>query len=172
MPTIRCPSCKGTILNVPQNFRDTLQCGDCATVLRAVIKSGIVVDVRNRAIELDVPDKLPDELEQVLSEAISCFEIGSNAASVVLAGLFLEGLLKKAGIKGNRLVDMISAAHKAGIFSELGFHVATASRFFRNIGAHYSEELTKLSSSDARLVLEMVRKLAADVLASGKLNAT
>jgi hypothetical protein len=131
--------------------------------LRAVVRKGIVVDARHRTIDLDIPERLPDELEQVLAEAVSCFEVGSNAACVVLAGLFVEGMLKKAGIKGDRLVDMISAAHEAGLFSELGFHVATASRYFRNIGAHYSDELAQLTSSDARLVLEMVRKLAADV---------
>ena len=171
MPNIRCPNCKQNILNLPGDFRDTVQCDSCAVVLRAVIKKGVVVDARLRTIDLDIPDKLPDELEQVLAEAVSCFEIGSYAGCIVLAGLFVEGMLKKAGIKGDRLVDMISAAHEAGIFSELGFHVATASRYFRNMGAHYSDDLVSLTSSDARLVLEMVRKLAADVLVSGKLVA-
>jgi hypothetical protein len=82
--------------------------------------------------------------------------------------LFIEGLLATSGIKGERLVDMIEAAHKAGIISPLGFHVATASRLIRNIGAHYSEELARLTDSDARLVLEMTRKLANDIVSSFK----
>jgi len=62
---------------------------------------------------------------------------------------------------------MIQKAHDEGIISELGFHVATASRMLRDIGAHYSKELTTLTSSDSRLVLEMVRKLAADIVNAG-----
>lgn len=125
-----------------------------------------------RKIDLDVPAGLPPDLEKILSEAIACFEIGSNAATVVLAGLFMEGLLASVGIKGDRLVEMIEQAHKAKIVSALGFHVATASRLLRNIGAHYSAELVRLNSSDARLVLEMTRKLAADIVSSGKRMST
>ena len=65
---------------------------------------------------------------------------------------------------------MIKAAHEANAISAIGFHVASASRMLRNLGAHYSEELTQLNASDARLVLEMARKLASDVLSSGALK--
>lgn len=50
------------------------------------------------------------------------------------------------------------------MISPLGYHVATASRLIRNIGAHYSAELVQLTDSDARLVLEMTRKLASDIV--------
>jgi len=133
-------------------------------------QEGVILDVRLRKIDLDIPSGLPSDLEKILYESIACLEAGSNAATVVLAGLFLEGLLIKVGIEDDRLVEMIEKAHKAGVVSKLGYHFATASRLIRNMGAHYSEELTRLSSSDARLVLEMTRKLADDIIASGKLS--
>jgi len=170
MASVRCPECKNSILGLPKTFQDTIQCDRCAAILRVVIRDDRPADVRLRKTDLDVPDGLPRDLEQVLSEAIACFETGSNAATVVLSGLFVEGLLSKAGVKGKRLVDMIKAAHDAGTISALGFHVASASRMLRNIGAHYSDDLTRLNASDARLVLEMARKLASDVVASGALK--
>jgi hypothetical protein len=174
MPTVTCPNadCRNRIIGIADNFQDTIQCDKCASVVRVVTRQGKAVDVRLRKIDLDIPAGLPPELEMILSEAIACFEIGSNAATVVLSGLFMEGLLFTVGMNGNRLVDMIEQAHKDKLISTLGFHVATASRLLRNIGAHYSKELTQLNSSDARLVLEMTRKLAADIVMSGKLKST
>jgi hypothetical protein len=169
MPTVACPSCKTKTTLSSSDFRGTFQCSECAAVLRVVIAHGITTDVRLRAIDLDIPAGLPADLDRVLAEAIRCAEIEVHAAAVVLTGLFVEGLLRSAGMKGTRLVDMITHAHKAGIISDLGLNLATASRYLRNIGAHYSPDLAKLSSSDARLVLEIARKLAADVVDSGKL---
>lgn len=166
MATVVCPSCKNLNSIYDPDYRDTFQCDKCAEILRVVIKSGRVTDVRTRKLDLDIPDGLPEDLEQIITEAISCFEVGSYAATVVMSGLFLEGLLSKANIQGKKLVDMIEKAHEDEIISSLSFHVATASRLLRNIGAHYSEELTNLSASDARLVLEMVRKLADDIVRS------
>jgi hypothetical protein len=142
----------------------------CAKIIHVVLRNGLVVHVHMRTVALDVPPGLPADLDSVLAQAIACFEVGSNAATVVLAGLFLESLLKEIGITGDRLVEMIEQAHKDKIVSTLGYDVATASRLIRNIGAHYSSELARLSGSDARLVLEMTRKLAADILESGKLQ--
>ncbi|MFA5923711.1 MAG: hypothetical protein WC856_20860 [Methylococcaceae bacterium] len=66
---------------------------------------------------------------------------------------------------------MIEKAKEGEIISNLGFHVATASRLLRNIGAHFSEELTKITDSDARLTLEMARKLAVDIIDSKALDS-
>lgn len=170
MSTVVCPICKNKNSIYDPEYRDTFQCEKCAEILRVVIKSSRVTDVRTRKLDLDVPDGLPEDLEQIIAEAISCYEVGSYAATVVMSGLFLEGLLLEANIQGKRLVEMIEKAHEDKMISNLSFHVATASRMLRNIGAHYSEELTSLSASDARLVLEMVRKLADDIVRSGALK--
>jgi hypothetical protein len=42
-----------------------------------------------------MPEGLPEELEKILNESISCYEVGNFAASVVMAGLFIEGLMKR-----------------------------------------------------------------------------
>lgn len=166
------PACKQVISGLPDNFYDTVQCSKCAATVRVVVRDGRPAYATIHGIELDVPLGLPSDLNKILNEAIACYEVGSNAATVVLSGLFIEGLLIKVGIKGDRLVEMIEQAHKDKIVSSLGYHVATASRLIRNIGAHYSDELVKLDSSDARLVLEMTRKLASDIIASGKLSTS
>lgn len=142
----------------------------CGSILRAVVAAGRVRDVRLRKFDLDIPVGLPTDLDQILSEAVACFEVGSNAATVVLARLFLEGVLSRAGIREDQLIKQIDAGKAGGALTPIGYHVASASRLLGNIGAHYSDELSKLSSSDARLVLEMARKVAADLLEAGKLK--
>lgn len=172
MAMIRCPyqGCSNSSLVVPDTFQDTIQCNMCARIIRAVVVEGRARDVRPRTFDLDVPAGLPKDLEQILSEAVACFETGSNAATVVLARLFLEGVLTRSGTQKTQLVKQIDKARSEGALSALGFHVASASRLLGNIGAHYSDELSHLTPSDARLVLEMARKVAADLLAAGKLK--
>lgn len=162
---VKCPAkgCKGMISS-PEDYEGTLQCQHCAGIARLVVKKGKPIDVSVRGFSFQVPEGLPPELYKLLSQAVACFDAGSPAAAVVLAGLFIEGLLLNQGIKGDRLVDMIDKAHAQDRISTLGYHVATASRLIRNIGAHYSDDLVSLTESDARLVLEMTRKLATDLL--------
>ena len=170
MASVVCPTCKQkTVLN-KVDYNDTFQCENCGEVLRVRIKGDQVANVRTHNIDLEMPKGLPEDLEKILNESISCYEAGSFAASVVMAGLFIEGVLKETKVSGNRLVDMIEKAKEENIISNLGFHVATASRLLRNIGAHFSDELTKISDSDARLTIEMARKLAVDILESGVLK--
>ena len=171
MPLAVCPNLECNYhISVPSNFRDTIQCPQCRSIVRVTVRDSVIIDVRLRKVDLEIPSGLPPALEKLFYESIACLEAGSNSATVVLAGLFLEGLLIKAGIESDRLVRMIEKARDAGIVSTLGVQLATASRLYRNIGAHYSDDLVRLSYSDARLVLDMTRKLADDIIASGKLS--
>ena len=173
MPYVRCPS-EGCInkISSPDEYEGTIQCDHCASVVRVSVRNGRVVDARLRKLDFEVPPEVPPDLRNVLCQAVACFEAGSPAATVVLAGLFIEGLLSTRGMSGERLVEMIKKAHEEGLISTLGFHVATASRLIRNIGAHYSEELAQLTDSDARLVLEMTRKLSDDIINSQLQNTS
>ncbi len=173
MTYVRCPV-KGCVSRFasPDNYEGTLQCDSCSAIVRVVVRDGRVVDARPRKLDFEVPSDVPQDLRDLLCQAVACFEAGSPAATVVLAGLFIEGLLTTKGMTGSRLVDLIEAGHKAGLISALGLHVATASRLIRNIGAHYSPELVQLTESDARLVLEMTRKLASDIVGSAGENTT
>jgi hypothetical protein len=90
-----------------------MQCDHCAGIARLLVRKGIAVDVAVRGLDFQVPKGLPPELQKLLNQAVACFDAGSPAATVVLAGLFIEGLLTKEGLQGNRLVDMIDAAHKS-----------------------------------------------------------
>ena len=170
MTSVVCPSCKEkTVLN-EINYNDTFQCESCGEILRVRIKNSTVANVRTHKVDLEVPEGLPEDLSKILNESVGCYESGCFAAPVVMAGLFIEGVLQKTNVGGKRLVDMIEKAKEEGIISDLGFHVATASRLLRNIGAHFSDELTKITDSDARLTLEMTRKLAVDILEAGVLG--
>jgi hypothetical protein len=171
MPYIVCPECKNRLHVTPSDFQDTIQCEKCTKMLRVLIRNSITNSVHLQKIDLDIPRGLPENLEKILTEAITSCEAGNYASAVVMSGLFLEGLLKEAGFEKNSLSEMIKVAHEEKALSSLGYHVATASRLFRNMGAHYSPELSKLDYSDARLILEMVRKLAVDILSSGLLSS-
>jgi len=153
------------------DFQDTIQCEKCTKILRVLIRNSITNSVHLQKIDLDIPRGLPENLEKILTEAITSCEAGSYASAVVMSGLFLEGLLKETGFEGNNLDGMIKVAFEKKALSTLGYHVAIASRLFRNMGAHYSLELSRLDYSDARLTLEMVRKLAVDILSSGLFSA-
>lgn len=170
MASIRCPLCKLSTSLDYKNYNDTFQCYHCGEVLKVRVKEGCVTSVRLQKIDLELPKGLPDDLEKILNESIECYEVGSYAASVVMAGLFVEATLKKINVSGKNLFEMIEKAKEAKIISDLGFHVATASRLLRNLGAHYSDELLRITDSDARLTIEMARKLAVDVLESGALK--
>jgi hypothetical protein len=165
MAFIRCPAEKcNNRIPCQDQYDGTIQCDNCAAVVRVSVRDGAVVDAKLRKLDFEIPLGISDDLRYLLSQAVACYEAGSPAATVVLAGLFIEGLLATKGLKGDRLVEMIEVAHKAGMISTLGYHVATASRLIRNLGAHYSNELVQLTDSDARLVLEMTRKLASDIV--------
>lgn len=165
MARARCPveGCANS-LACPDEYDGTIQCDKCATVLRVSTRAGAVTDAKVRKLDFEIPTGIPADLRYLLCQAIACFEAGSPAATVVLAGLFIEGLLISRGVSGDRLVDMVEAGHDQGMISRIGYHVASASRLIRNIGAHYSDELVQLTDSDARLVLEMTRKLANDIV--------
>src|SRR2546428_2182288 len=165
MARVRCPA-QGCLSALPctDEYEGTIQCDKCATILRVSVREGAVTDAKIRKLDFEIPVGIPENLRYLLCQAIDCFEAGSPAATVVLAGLFIEGLLITKGVSGDRLLDMVEAGHDRGMISNIGYHVATASRLIRNIGAHYSDELVLLTDSDARLVLEMTRKLASDIV--------
>jgi len=170
MAQIVCPSCKKKTSLLDQNYNDTFQCENCGEILRVRIKDNRVTNVRTHSIDLEMPEGLSDDLLKILTESVTCYESGSFSASVVMSGLFIEGVLKKTDVGGDKLFEMIEKAKDKKIISNLGFHVATASRLLRNIGAHFSDDLVRISDSDARLTLEMARKLAVDILESGALK--
>lgn len=172
MASAKCPTtnCDYTFTALPKDFDGTIQCQKCTRTVRIVVKDDRPADVRLRTIDFAIPAELPAPLAKIIDEAIACFEVGSNAATVVLAGLAVEGMLRESKITGKTLADMIEKAHAAGAVSLLGRHVATASRLMRNMGAHYSADLAKLSRSDARLALELTRKIADDLGASGRFS--
>ena len=90
MPSIRCPSCKQNILNLPDNFRDTIQCDSCAVVLRAVVRKGIVVDARLRTINLDIPETAP-----LIKQAFELFATGRYERAEVIRIVTASGLRTK-----------------------------------------------------------------------------
>jgi hypothetical protein len=173
MPGVRCIAwgCEGLTVIGLQNYVGPLQCGTCGTLLSVNIREGVVGVVQSHGGEGFPPlEGLPEALDSVLAQSVACYEAGSPAGSVVLAGLFIEGLLKRIGVKGDTLNHLIKNASDANLITGVGYHLASASRLLRNTGAHYSEELARLSLADSRLVLEMARRIALEVRDAGHLG--
>lgn len=171
MAHLKCIKCSSvTTTEIPDDYQGTVQCKNCGQILRVKVVHGVVRDVRTRKIDIQTHDGLPSDLEDIISEAIVCCEVGSNAAAVVLTGLFLEGLLKSAQLEGNTLAKMIENAYNNGRITKVSYMTASVSRMIRNIGAHYSPELSKLTDSDALLSLQMVNKFAKEIMESGLLQ--
>lgn len=169
MPCVTCPNCKIMSPVLPDNYRGTVQCSGCASVIRAVVENGIPVTATLRKLDLDVPSQLPEDLGRLLSDAVTCLENDCRPASLVMARVFAEGLLARAGFKG-RLVDCIQAAHEKKAISDFAYHLASASRLLGNFGAHYGETVVNLDAAECKLVLDLVRSLALHVISSGLLS--
>lgn len=95
MPYIKCPAtgCTNKISSADP-YEGTLQCDHCAAIVRVVVRNGKVIDARLRKLDFEVPSDVPSDLRNLLCQAVACFEAGSPAATVVLSGLFIEGLLR------------------------------------------------------------------------------
>jgi Domain of unknown function (DUF4145) len=172
MPTIRCPAwvCDHLIVIAPQDYSGPLQCTKCAAALTVSVRNGVVGTVRLHGAEFPSLPGLPDDLASILDQSVACYEAGSAAGSVVLAGLFLEGLLKHIGVKGDTLNHLIKNASDQGIVTVAGYHMASASRLLRNTGAHYSDGLARLTLPEARLTLDMARHVALEIRDAGHLK--
>ena len=164
MIEVRCPICKKTTGSYEKNYNGTLQCYYCAEILRIEIKNGLIVNVGLRKYNLDIPSKIPDDLKQVLNESVKCFEIDCNIAAVVIAGVFTEALFKHYGFKGDILYELIKDAHEKKAISDFVFHASSACRYLRNSCAHFSKESSQIKSSDARIVIELVRNMSEEIV--------
>jgi len=173
MPDIRCPAwaCDGVTSIAPRDYSGALQCSTCGALLTVSVRDGVVGVVRLRGLESSRPEGLPVELASVFDQSVSCYEAGSAAGSVVLSGLFVEGLLKHVGVKGDTLNHLIRNASDSGVVTGIGYHLASASRLLRNTGAHYSEELARLTLEDARLTLDIARRIALELRDAGHLKS-
>ncbi len=169
MPSVTCPSCKRRSPLLPDDYQGTVQCSECASVIRALVVNGIPVLATLRKIEVEVPPQLPEDLRRLLADAITCLENDCRPASLVMARVFADGLLARAGFEG-RLVDRIQAAHDDGAISDLSYHMASVSRLLGNFGAHYAETLVNLDSEECKLVIDLVRNLAIKLISSGLLS--
>jgi len=165
MAHLTCSECKAMRDSVPDDYAGTLQCAHCGTILRVVTRNGLTVDVRRRKVELEIPEGLPDDLRRILSDAVACLESECCAASLVMARVFVEGLMSRAGFRGT-LAEQIQTAYQQKVISDYAYHLASASRLMGNYGAHYAPTLMNLEPTECRLVLELVRGLATNILAS------
>ena len=169
MPSVTCPDCKTASPLLPDNYRGTVQCSKCALIIRAIVENGIPVSATLRKIALDAPQEIPEDLRRLLEEAIICLENDCRPASLVMARVFAEGILARAGFEG-RLIDAIDAALKNKAITDLGYHLANATRLLGNFGAHYAETVVNLNTEECTLVIGLVRNLAMSLISSGLLS--
>ena len=145
---------------MPHDHDGPLQCEMCGTGLRVLIKDNATMIVNLMRINLAVPKVLPHGLAQILTEAVRCFDCGSDIGAVVLCRLFTEGVLTEIGIKAEKLATQIEEAYKSRVIAKHTFHTASASRLVGNAGAHYSDDLETITSSEAEIVLRLVFQMA------------
>jgi hypothetical protein len=83
-----------------------------------------------------------------------------------MARLFIEGLFIRGQIADDKLVNMIENARATKAISTVAYHSASVSRLMGNIGAHYSSELRDIKASDCTTVLDLIHKLAIEIIAN------
>ena len=145
---------------MPNEHDGPLQCDGCGKTLRVLIKGNTTMTVTALRVALSIPPSLPSGLKRILSEAVKCFEAGSDIGAVILCRVFTEGLMTELGVRADRLADKINEAHQRNLISKRTFHAASASRLVGNTGAHYSAELETITSSEADLVLRLAFDMA------------
>jgi Domain of unknown function (DUF4145) len=110
---------------------------------------------------------VPQDLQRIFAQAVTCAENDCYGASLVMARVFADGLLTKAGFEGNLDRQIKSAREKGVIGDDYAFHLASASRLMGNSGGALLAGLLQAYLDECKLVLGLVRALAADILASG-----
>jgi hypothetical protein len=118
MPYVRCPGCKRDTLVTAGTYAGTVQCSDCATVLRVAIRDGVVAEVAvNNPGGPDIQG-LPDDVASLYDEARRC--LGARcftAAELVCRKILMHVAVEKGAEEGKSFAHYLA-------FLETHGHVA------------------------------------------------
>ena len=112
-----------------------------------------------------LPQRTPAAVSEDFAEAISALDVNASKASVAMARRALQVALEdKGAAKGGRLIDQVEELEKNGLIDGAAAHLANGVRMFGNFGAHPQDDmLSKVSPDDARLVLDVTKKIIGDL---------
>jgi hypothetical protein len=134
------------------------ECDKCSGLVLLIFEDRKVVDQYPKRIpQLD--DSIPSEVANDYIEAIKCFDVGANKASVVMCRRALQTSVIERGAKRHKLTQQIDELFKKGIITKDIKDWAHEIRLTGNIGAHPDEDgLKDVTPKDAEELIRFIEE--------------
>lgn len=134
------------------------KCDNCHELILFVVKGNkAVAQYPMRIPKLD--KSIPDKVREDYTEAIKCFDVGANKASVVMCRRALQNSVIDKGAKKGRLVDQIDELYGSQIITKDIKDWAHEIRLTGNIGAHPDEDgLQDVTQEDADELIKFMEE--------------
>lgn len=167
--TIHCPYCDvhSTITLRDRSegkltMFETVQCNHCNELILFIYakknNQWELVDQYPKRIP-KLHESIPDNVGRDYVEAIKCFDVGANKASVVMCRRALQNSIIEKGAKKDRLVDQIDELYQNQIITKDIKDWAHEIRLTGNIGAHPDEDgLEDVTQKDADELLKFMEE--------------
>lgn len=169
METIVCPYCD-VHSTISVRSRDAgestlfemVKCDHCGELILQIYrikdKKRILIDQYPKRIprlHKSIPERVGDDY----IEAMKCFDVGANRASVVMCRRALQSSVIEKGAKKNRLVDQIDELYDSQIITKDIRDWAHEIRLTGNIGAHPDEDgLQDVTPEDADELIKFMEE--------------
>jgi len=135
-----------------------IRCDHCRGLILFIKQDGKTVDQYPKKVPI-IDKSVPSRVAEDYVEAIKCFDIGANRASVVMCRRALQSSVIEKGAEKDRLVDQIDELYDTQIITKDIKDWAHEIRLTGNIGAHPDEDgLEDVTPEDAEELLKFMEE--------------
>lgn len=156
-----CPHCGiySTIsLRTAYGSHYIYDCDQCDGLILLIIENRKIVDQYPKKVPKLDP-AIPTDVASDYIEAVKCFDIGANKASVVMCRRALQTSVIQKGATKDKLNAQIDELFKKGIITEDIMNWSHEIRLTGNIGAHPDQDgLENVTPQDAEELIKFVEE--------------
>ena len=135
-----------------------LKCDNCGELILFIYKNRRLVDQYPKRIP-KLHKSIPKRVAEDYVEAIKCFDVGANKASVVMCRRALQSSVIEKGAEKDRLVDQIDELYESQTITKDIKDWAHEIRLTGNIGAHPDEDgLQDITPKDAEELINFMEE--------------
>jgi hypothetical protein len=133
-------------------------CDRCDKLTLLVIENREVTDQYPKRVP-KIDSSIPQDAANDYVEAIKCFDVGANKASVAMCRRALQASLIQKGAGKGKLVDQIDELFDKGIITEDIKNWAHEIRLTGNVGAHPDQDgLGNVTPQDAEELIKFIEE--------------
>lgn len=134
------------------------QCDHCGKLILFIEQDNKTVDQYPKKVPI-IDESVPSRVAEDYVEAIKCFDIGANRASVVMCRRALQNSVIEKGAKKGKLFDQIDELYDNQIITKDIKDWAHEIRLTGNVGAHPDEDgLEDVTPEDAKELLKFMEE--------------